>query len=257
VHLVGTLITELENDIHDTFYMDWHCQHKLSNFGIYRSKYYLVDADEVENRGLPASSINSLVEVVTNRMYKTPELEAEFLSLVSKGLYHQDALINLINKDSAKIDEAMYQSLRTMFGGSQADQQIAMEAMANSDPDASMVYLLLLCKEFHSALYNHPAKHHVNFKSLTQYLGFKRYEYSLTLDDIVDTLKEKGLLTSANMSLIMDQAKELVRASGETEHFIATDVVPTPEIIEIMATTDAKNAPIVEVPAPETPLTAM
>lgn len=244
---LGELIQAMENSESDTVLVSCKAAYNLKEKGINGRLYKLVDEDDVEHGSAKPSDVNALVDSVHLRTYITDEAKAEFLAMVNaKKLYHQDAILKLINSNSAVIDESMYQSLRSMFESkNNADIQVAMEAMANCDIEKSITYLLLLYKEYgRYRLYNHPSKHHVNFKSLTKYLlGKGHYMNNLDIDNCVEILRDKGLLNSQNLAVFMKEAKEIVREKGETEYFIVTDVVPREDIQKIAEDTDAIQAP--------------
>jgi hypothetical protein len=247
VMIAGELITAIENLTDDIVILGRDATNHLKDHGINGIKYVLYDSTDEAQGKCKASDINSDDDYWYTRRYISPDAQAIFESWVATGLYSQDAILKIINQNAPVIDEAMYQSLRSMFDGSTADQQIAMEAMANADSQRSMPYLLLLYKEFgKEALYNHPAKHHVNFKSLTNYLfGSIRSIHNITIDDCVEILRDKNLLNSKNMAVLMTEAKGIVKESGETAHFMVTDVVPSEEIQKIITDTDIAEAPIV------------
>lgn len=256
VMIAGELITAVENLESDIILLCMQAYNVLKDVGMNGIKYQLYDNDDVEQENCTPSQVNSLESYTTARHYKSAEAQATFESFVATGLYSQEAILKIINQDAPIVDEPMYQSLRSMFAGGVEDQQVAMEAMANSNPQASMPYLLLLYKEFgEKQLYNHPAKHHVNFKSLTTYLFGSKSAWRVTIDDCVDILRDKNVLNSKNMAILMTEAREIVKEGGETEHFVVTDVAPSEEIQKIIEDTDLQEAPIVK--EPELPITSL
>lgn len=245
VMIAGELITAIENLESELVLLCMQGYRTLEETGINGIKYKLYDDADVEHGNCTASQVNSLESYTTARHYKSAEARAIFEGFVTTGLYSQEAILKIINQDAPVVDETMYQSLRSMFAGGTEDQQVAMEAMANSNPSESMPYLLLLYKEFgEKELYNHPAKHHVNFKSLTTYLFGSKSAWRVTIDDCVDILRDKNVLSSKNMAVLMAEAREIVKNEGETGHFVITDVVPSEEIQKIIEETDLSEAPI-------------
>lgn len=242
---LGELIQAIENLEEDTVLIHNTAIYHFREWGLNGRRYIFIDEDDVEYGKYTTSEINCLPECISLRQYLNDEAKAEFLNMATaKKLYHQDAIIKLINGSAAVIDESMYQSLRSMFeSNNNSDIQVAMEAMANCDIEKSITYLLLLFKEYgKDALYNHPSKHHVNFKSLTKYLlGKGHYMHNLDIDNCVEILRDKGLLNSQNLSVFMKEAKEIVREKGETEYFVVTDVIPREDIQKIVKDTDANN----------------
>lgn len=74
----------------------------------------------------------------------------------SHNLYHQDALLKLINTGTV-IDKELYQGLKSMLESTnKSDHVVAMEAMANADYLESAIYLLLLFKECNRTIFDQP-----------------------------------------------------------------------------------------------------
>lgn len=213
--------------------------------------FKFIDEDDVEKaieEGLPTPEINyeychSSIKIVE------PKSEAEYISILNANIYHQDALNSLVSEENVIIDEELYKGFKSLLSSrNQDDHQIAMEGMANSNYKESIAYLLLLFYEFHYTLWNHPSRTHVNFKSLTKYLDLG-YKGSIDIDCIVTTMRDKHLLSSKNMKIVMTEAKQVVLDGGETECFKITGVAPSDEIQQIINDTDASliaNQPTIE-----------
>ena len=129
-------------------------------------------------------------------------IEAEYLDtyndIQSKPIYCESELLTNINgDDSTVIDYEVYQQLKTMFESSDDDNHVlAMEIMANSHYENSILYLLMLISEFHHTISNTHTKNHVNFKSMLAYFNWvPRQVGSQDADDIIKIIDEKGLLT--------------------------------------------------------------
>jgi hypothetical protein len=157
----------------------------------------------------------------------------------SHNLYHQDALLKLINTGTV-IDKELYQGLKSMLESTnKSDHVVAMEAMANADYLESAIYLLLLFKECNRTIFDNQARYHVNFKSLCNFFNVN-YRSHLSIDYIVDKLKEKEVLTTKNLYMLLDMVTEEVQDHGDTDCFKMTGVAPIPELIEIAKQTDVK-----------------
>ena len=83
---------------------------------------------------------------------------------------------------------------------------------------------------------------------MTKYLDLG-YKGSIDIDGIVTTMRDKHLLSSKNMKIVMTEAKQVVLDGGETECFKITGVAPSDEIQQIINDTDASliaNQPTIE-----------
>ena len=136
-------------------------------------------------------------------------------------IYDEVSLISIINgDDSNTIDEAMYESLKDMFESTDKDNQVlAMEIMANSNYHESLMYLCFLFKEFSHKISDHKSRNHVNFKSLTNYMGFSSPTYcAMDIDKVINTLIREDALTKENAIRILAQFKDEISECGETKH---------------------------------------
>lgn len=245
--MTNGLTQAVENSTENTFILG-------RNFSTYlEEKLYFkfIDADDVEKaieEGLPVPEINYEYEYNTICIVDEDQ-EAEYVFILSSKIYHQDALNSIVSEENVIIDEELYNGFKSLLNsGNREDHQIAMEGMANSNYKESITYLLLLFYEFHNTLWDHPSKHHVNFKSLVKYLDLG-YKGSIGIDGIVKCLRDKKLLTSKNMNIVMTEAKQVVLNQGETECFKVTGVAPSDEIQQIIDETDASllaNQPTIE-----------
>ena len=153
-------------------------------------------------------------------------IEAEYLDtyndIQGKPIYCESELLTNINgDDSTVIDYEVYQQLKTMFESSDDDNHVlAMEIMANSHYENSILYLLMLISEFHYTISNTHTKNHVNFKSMLAYFNWvPRNIGSQDADDIIKIIDEKGLLT-------LDMIKILYKEyTGDIHRNIAYDQV--------------------------------
>lgn len=129
-------------------------------------------------------------------------IEAEYLDtyndIQGKSIYCESELITNINgDDSTVIDYAVYQQLKSMFESSDDDNHVlAMEIMANSHYEKSVLYLLMLIGDFSGIISNTHTRNHVNFKSMLAYFNWvPRNIGSQDADDIIKIIDGKGLLT--------------------------------------------------------------
>ena len=197
------------------------------------------DVEEAIEEGLPAPEANCENSYDSVLIIRKQE-EQNYINLLNTKIYHQDALLGLVSEENVIIDEELYEGFKSLLESrNNDDHQIAMEGMANSNYKESMVYLLLLFYQYHHTLWDHPSKTHINFKSLVKYLDLG-YRGTINIDGIVDCLRNKGILTSKNMNILMKEAKQVVLDGGETVHFKVTDVAPSDEIQQIIYNTDAE-----------------
>jgi hypothetical protein len=115
-----------------------------------------------------------------------------------KPIYNETELITNINgDDSTIIDEEVFQQLKNMFESSDSDNHIlAMEIMANSHYEKSVLYLQMLLSNYSYQISNSHTKSHVNFKSMLSYFNWiPRDIGNRSAERIVSIIDEKGLLT--------------------------------------------------------------
>lgn len=167
-------------------------------------------------------------------------------------LYKEEALLLHLNGDDAvEIDEAMYEALIDMFNSSDADNHtLAMEIMANSHYDKSILYLELLFYKFSARMSNCKAKNHVNFKSLISFLNKGSY-YGTSIDDIVASLIKFDKLTPDNLNIILGYLNADIINGGNTTHFTVKSISVDPELLEKMNTnyefTVQKDIEVIEI----------
>ena len=84
-----------------------------------------------------------------------------------------------------------------MFQSTDNDNHIlAMEIMANSHYEKSVLYLLMLIADFNGIISNTHTKNHVNFKSMLAYFNWiPRNVSHQDSEDIIKIIDGKGLLT--------------------------------------------------------------
>lgn len=127
-----------------------------------------------------------------------PEYIDTYNAIQGKPIYCESELITNINgDDSTVIDYDVYKQLKSMFESSDDDNHIlAMEIMANSHYENSVLYLLMLISDFSHKISNTHTKNHVNFKSMLAYFNWvPRQISSLDSEDIIKIIDGKGLLT--------------------------------------------------------------
>lgn len=151
-----------------------------------------------------------------------PEYQETYDAIQGKPIYCESELLTNINgDDSTIIDYDVYKQLKSMFESSDNDNHIlAMEIMANSHYENSVLYLLMLISDFSNVISNTHTKNHVNFKSMLAYFNWiPRQISSQSADDIIKIIDGKGLLT-------LDMIKVLYKEyTGDIHRNIAYDDV--------------------------------
>lgn len=151
----------------------------------------------------------------------------------SKNTHIQDDILKILN-EGVIIDKEMYKQIGTMIESSDnSNIKMAMEIMANSDYEKSAPYILLLFKNYGYSLWDSGFRNHVNFKSLVEFfdLSGRRGYNQLDLDEIVDKLKNKNLLTEENIAIFMPLAYDEIKQRASYDHFKVSkiDFIENPE----------------------------
>jgi hypothetical protein len=160
-----------------------------------------------------------------------------FKTIITKELWSEDALLVHVNGDNAvTIDSDMYDQIADMFKSSDSDNHIlAMEIMANSNYKDSLLYLEILFKEFHGTMYNCHTKKHVNFKSLLGYLG-KENSMNTNLNDVMNSLTNKGVLTTDMLNVLMDRYHIEIQRNGDYNHFKVKTITVDEDTLALLNT---------------------
>jgi len=140
-------------------------------------------------------------------------IEKNFISLPHPSLYsklrHQDDISYLVNQDAIIITDEKRVELQRMFDSQQEDNIIlAMEIMANSNYEESILnnYLLIVTNSL--KINNQRESGHKNFVSLLAFYGINlKYMSSRitnsNVDEIASMLKEYGQLTEESMQKLL------------------------------------------------------
>lgn len=198
--------------------------------------YYALNSFCGSNFG-PKAIANSYTEFESQYIYMFNDEESYQHSmdlLVDPLVRHQDDLLSLLNTGTIMTEE-MYDNIQRLFKSNDTENtKLAMEAMANCDFQKSAVYLLLLLKEYGMKMYNSGNKHHVNFKALLKYFQISNLT-SISLDDILNSLRHQKLLSVDNLNMLMPQAMEQIKKQGEMQNIKIKDVELTPEMEQSIA----------------------
>ena len=163
------------------------------------------------------------------------DMKDVFVFIQGKELYDESSLLLHLNGDDAiEIDAEMYTSLCEMFDSSDRDNwTLAMEIMANSHYDKSLLYLELLFCDYSHKICDVKSKSHVNFKSLTSFLN-KGYQFNTDIDCIMTTLKKHNKFTKENLDIILKSKGNKIQDRGNTTYFVVKTITVIPEVLDIM-----------------------
>lgn len=239
------LINDLANNKEEWVHVEQ--SYYFEHYGLNKYKLdFVYPGDEDDNNNLLVPNCKDRAD---NAYYiENHEQRINLNFLTSKDHYKTNAILALLN-DNTVIDEEMYQGICNLFDSSDtADTRVAMEAMANCDYNKSAAYLLMIFYAHRDEIYNCDTKHHVNFKSFLKYFNLTASR-GIDIDDIIDKLKDKKLLNTPNLNLVMKKAKELMHEQMEnvTKYFNPVGIDPVDSIKTEVADTDALDAPVSEI----------
>jgi hypothetical protein len=157
----------------------------------------------------------------------------EFKHLQSLTIYDESSVIDILNgEDATVIDKDMFEHLREMFKSSDTDNHVlAMEIMANSKYTESLVYLELLFHYHASRIMDIHSKNHVNFKSLVSYLGKNMRYLHTDIDDIGNSLVNKGQFTTDKLEIVMENLSGEIQLRGDSKYFTVKTITVHPDYI--------------------------
>ena len=122
-----------------------------------------------------------------------------------------------------------------MFQSSDDDNHIlAMEIMANSHYEKSILYLLMLIADFNNIISNTHTKNHVNFKSMLGYFNWiPRQVCHQDSEDIIKIVDGKGLLTLDMIQVLYKEyANDIHRNIAYDEVFEIKEITITQEYLD-------------------------
>ena len=166
-----------------------------------------------------------------------PDYSEMYNTVKNKIIYSETELLNNINgDDSTTINEEVFQQLKNMFDSSDSDNHVlAMEIMANSKYEDSVLYLLMLISENAYKINNSNTRNHVNFKSMLSYFNWQPRDVNhINTDDIVQIIdKKKGLLTVDMIKrLYQEYSDDIIRNIHYDDVFEVKEVTIKKEYLE-------------------------
>lgn len=159
-----------------------------------------------------------------------------FNSLKSREIIDESCLLDQLNGDDAVIIDAdMFTQLTTMFNSSDDDNHIlAMEILANSKYKESLLYIEMIFKNHAYSIGNCHTKNHVNFKSLLSYLGKSNRYIDTSLDDIMNSLISKKVLTKDKIDILLENYGHEINNRGDSTYFKVQTITVNEDTLSLL-----------------------
>lgn len=232
IRYATNLETLLEHYDKEFFYGDYNTRRTLLDEGFPFFKHAIVNPvfEAIKNYG----------DTVKHSRWTTIIDEQEDVAILKKikgiNVKHENTLLSILNSDDCvTIDEEVFTNLTQMLRSSDEDNHVlAMEIMANCNYKESLMYLEILFHENHYTMSRVHAKNHVNFKSLLSYLGKTPSNMNTYLDDIVESLLEKGVVDQQKLDYIVDRYCEDIARMGNSDVFKVKTVTVNESILQFI-----------------------
>jgi len=159
-----------------------------------------------------------------------------FKSIQGKEIIDESCLLDQLNGDDAIIIDAdMFTQLSTMFNSSDDDNHIlAMEILANSKYKESLLYIEMLFKDYSYKIGNCHTKNHVNFKSLLSYLGKANRYIDTSLDNIMESLISKKVLTKDKVDILLYNYGDEIKNRGDSNYFKVQTITVNEDTLSLL-----------------------
>ena len=153
-----------------------------------------------------------------------------------KEIIDESCLLDQLNGDDAVIIDAdMFTQLTTMFNSSDDDNHIlAMEIMANSKYKESLLYIEMIFKNHSYSIGNCHTKNHVNFKSLLSYLGKANRYIDTNLDNIMESLISKKVLTKDKVDILLENYGHEINSRGDSIYFKVQTITVNEDTLSLL-----------------------
>jgi hypothetical protein len=168
------------------------------------------------------------------------EINKDYIHLYEliKGreIIDESCLLDQLNGDDAVIIDAdMFTQLTTMFSSSDDDNHIlAMEILANSKYKESLLYIEMIFKNHAYSIGNCHTKNHVNFKSLLSYLGKNNRYIDTSLDDVMESLCNKKVLTKDKVDILLNNYGEEIKNRGDSTYFKVQTITVNEDTLSLL-----------------------
>jgi hypothetical protein len=198
----------------------------------------------------------NLLKLQYNNSIRVTAIKSDYETLYSDisqcTLYSESGLLAHVNGDDAIIiDETIFDQLKTMLYSSDEDNAtLALEIMANCNYSDSLLYLEMLFKECAHRISNCNAKKHVNFKSLLSYLNKNSRYLDTSLDNIVESLINKKVLSQDKLDILINRYNEELKHYGSTNYFKVKTFTMSTEVLELLNANYSNQVTEDFVPAP-------
>ena len=168
------------------------------------------------------------------------EINKDYINLYQlikgKEIIDESCLLDQLNGDDAVIIDAdMFTQLTTMFNSSDDDNHIlAMEILANSKYKESLLYIEMIFKNHSYSIGNCHTKNHVNFKSLLSYLGKSNRYIDTSLDDIMESLISKKVLTKDKVDILLENYGQEIKNRGDSTYFKVQTITVNEDTLSLL-----------------------
>ena len=223
------------------YFDDYHATKIKDGLEFYESDLIAIDYNTrqiLENVHIPfrltegVSYSSQRLNYITDEYYDSYEDILNFTG----DVYDESELLKYLNgSDAIAIEENMYESLCEMFDSSDRDNHtMAMEIMANSQFEDSVLYLSLLFNKYYNDMQNSRTKSHVNFKSLLALMEIRSSYFHLSIDDIVLKLKKHNKLTKESVDIVLKKLGDEIIDRGESNYFKVKTITMTEEMLAVL-----------------------
>lgn len=133
------------------------------------------------------------------------------LNYIKTIYFYRDKLINvdLLYKNRNEeiiLDKELYNNLKSLFKSNDRENNVvALQTLTNCNYIKSAPYILKLLFDHERTIFELREKNHVNFKSLLTFFNIHRlYNTSSTIDNCIQKLESKNLMTLENLQILID-----------------------------------------------------
>ena len=185
-------------------------------------------------RGVPlCKNILQTNQEIRKRIHK--DYIEEFLHIdnnLNKTYHYRELLPHMNGDETITIDEKVFNQLNNMFESEDKDNHVlAMEIMANCNYQKSIMYILILLREYNYKIGKLRSRTHVNFKSLLGYLGMRHDNLYLQAYEMIDIMLERNLVTLEKLQYLFDKYQDdFINIYGD--HFRIHQLTLSPELAE-------------------------
>jgi hypothetical protein len=151
------------------------------------------------------------------------------LIMESDNVYDQSNILKKLNSGAEMTQEQYISIQRLLESTDSSNKKVAIEIMSNCDFEKSAVYLLLLILDYGRTIDECRESRHVNFKSLLKFFGLSNV-YKYDINDLVDTLLEKKLLSRNNLEIILPIITKKISDSTGLNYFTPFGITYSEEI---------------------------